>query len=127
MIIKDTFLVSEEPTQGLDDKTLTAAAKYPMNFTQLGKRCVLSLHYNGSSSFLFVNAAKIYQFKAKDSEIKDYALCLDNISKYFTINNMKNKQTKTGLTGTVKSFSVVFNSIDTNNILDIHRYLMKGT
>ena len=40
---------------------------------------------------------------------------------------MKNKQTKTGLTGTVKSFSVVFNSIDTNNILDIHRYLMKGT
>ena len=79
LIIKDTFLVSEEPTQGLDDKTLTAAAKYPMNFTQLGKRCVLSLHYNGSSSFLFVNAAKIYQFKAKDSEIKDYALCLGNI------------------------------------------------
>ena len=64
---------------------------------------------------------KIYQLKAKDPEIKDYALCLGNISKEFTINNMK----KTGLKGTVKFFSVDFNPIDTNNILDIHRYLMK--
>ena len=46
------------------------------------------------ASFLFVNATKVYQFKAKNCEIKDYALCLDNISKYFTI-NMK----KTGLKG----------------------------
>ena len=45
--------------------------------------------------FLFVNATKIYQFKAKNSEIKDYALCLANFSKYFTINKMK----KTGLKG----------------------------
>ena len=35
---------------------------------------------------------KIYQFKAKDSEIKDYTLCLDKISKDFTIDNMKKKQ-----------------------------------
>ena len=46
------------------------------------------------ASFLFINATKVYQFKAKNCEIKDYALCLDNISKYFTI-NMK----KTGLKG----------------------------
>ena len=32
------------------------------------------------------------QFKAKDSEIKDYKLCLSNISKNFTVNNMKKKQ-----------------------------------
>ena len=38
---------------------------------------------------LFVNATKIYQFKVKDSEIKDYALRLQNISKDFTINNMQ--------------------------------------
>ena len=42
--------------------------------------------------FLFANGTKIYQFKAKNSEIKDYALCLGNISKDFTINNMKKKQ-----------------------------------
>ena len=59
---------------------------------------MLSLHYNGSKSFLFVNATKIYQFKAKDSDIKDYSLCLGNISKDFTLNNT----IKAGLKGTVK-------------------------
>ena len=37
------------------------------------------MHYNGSNNFLFVNAIKIYQFKAKDSEIKKYPMCLGNI------------------------------------------------
>ena len=64
---KDILILGEGPTQGLDDTTLTAEAKYPINFTQSGKRFVLSLHYNGSNSFLFVNATKIYQFKAKES------------------------------------------------------------
>ena len=40
------------------------------------------------TTVLFANATKIYQFKAKSSEIKDYALCLGNISKSFTIDNM---------------------------------------
>ena len=42
--------------------------------------------------FLFVNTTKIYQFKAKDFEIKKYPLCLGIISKDFTTNNMKRKQ-----------------------------------
>ena len=63
-----------------------------LGFTQSGKRFVLRLRYNGSNSFLFVNATKIYQFKAKDSEIKDYTLCLGNTSKDFTIYNMKKKK-----------------------------------
>ena len=90
--------------------------------TQPNKRCVLSLHYNGSNSFLFVNATKIYQSKAKDSEIKDYASCLGNISKDFTINNMKKK----GLKRVVNFFSVDFNPIYTDDILSIRKYLMKG-
>ena len=98
--VKDILILGEGPTQGLNDTTLTAEAKYPIDFTQSGTRFVLSLHYNGSNSFLFVNGTKIYQFKAKDSEIKDYALCLDNISKDFTINNME----KTGLKGVVEYF-----------------------
>ena len=65
---KDILILGEKPTQGLDDTTLTAEGKYPIIFTQSGKRFVLSLHYNGSSSFLFVNPAKIYQLKAKYSE-----------------------------------------------------------
>ena len=85
-------ILGEGPTQGLDDTTLVAEPKYPINFTQSGKRFVLSLHYNGNNSFLFVNATKIYQPKAKHSEVKDYTLRLGNISKDFTINNMKKKQ-----------------------------------
>ena len=34
----------------LDDKTLTAEAEYPINFTQWGKRFVLNLHSNRSYS-----------------------------------------------------------------------------
>ena len=67
---KDILSLREGPIQELDDTTLTGEAKYPINFTQSNRRFVLSLHYNGSDSFLFVDAAKIYQFKAKDSEIK---------------------------------------------------------
>ena len=82
---KNILILGEGPTQGLDDTTLTAEAKYPINFTQSGKRFALSLHYNGSNSFLFVNATNVYQFKAKESEIKDYALFLGKISEDFTL------------------------------------------
>ena len=119
---KGILILGKLPTQGLDDITLTAEVKCPMNFTQPRKRFVLSLHYNGSNSFLFVNATKVYQIKAKDSEIKDYTLCLSNISKDFIINNMK----KTGLKGIVKFFPVDSNPIDTNDIFDIHKYLKRN-
>ena len=62
-----------------------AKAKYPVSFMQPNEIFVLSLHY----SFLFVNATKIYHFKAKNSKIKDYALCLENISNDFTINKKR--------------------------------------
>ena len=78
---KDILILSERLTQGLNDTTLTAEAKYPLNFTQSGKRFALRLHYEGSNSFLFVNVTKVYHFKAKNSEIKDYTLGLGNISK----------------------------------------------
>ena len=55
---KSFLILGEGPTQVLEDTTLTAEAKYPINFTQSGKRFLLSLHYNESNSFLFVNARK---------------------------------------------------------------------
>ena len=73
--------------------------------------------------FLFVDITKIYQFKVKDSEMKNYTLCLGNIAKDFTVNNMGKK---TGLKGIVNFLFVHFNPIDTNDILDIHRYLTTG-
>ena len=82
---KNILILGKGPTQGLDGATLSAAAKYPISCIQSRKRFVLSLHYNGSNSFLFVNDTKVYQFKAKNSKIIDYAQCLGNVSKDFTI------------------------------------------
>ena len=67
---KDVLILGEGTTQRLDYTTVIAEENYPIKFTQPGKRFVLSLHYNGSNSFLLVNAIKIYQSKAKDSENK---------------------------------------------------------
>ena len=63
-------ILGKGPTKGLDDATLTAKAEYSINFSRSNIKFCLSLHYNGSNSFLFVNAKKIYQFKSKYSEIK---------------------------------------------------------
>ena len=57
---KDILILGEWPTQELDDTILTAEARYPINFTQSGKRFVLSLHYNGGNTFIFVYATNIY-------------------------------------------------------------------
>ena len=62
----DILILGEGTTQRLDDTTLTAEVKYPIDSALSSSRFVLSLHYKGSDSFLFVEVTKIYQFKAKD-------------------------------------------------------------
>ena len=88
---KDILILGEGPTQELNDTTLTAKAKYPINFTQLEKRFVLSLNIMEATASYSLMLQKYINSK-QDSEIKDYALCLGNISKDFTINNMKLKE-----------------------------------
>ena len=82
---------------------------------------MLSLHYNGANSCLFVNGTQIYKFKAKYSEIVAASLCLGNISKGWSIDNMK----KTGFNGYVYDFSVDYDATDVKDIVDIHKYLRK--
>ena len=89
---KDILILGKGPRPGLDDTTLPAEAKYPINFTQPNKRFVLSLHYNRSNSFWFVNAQKYISSKQKTMKKKDYALCVGSISNDFTIYNMKKKR-----------------------------------
>ena len=81
---------------------------------------ILSLHYNGAKSYLFVNGTKIIKYKAKDSEINAIPLCLGNVSKDFSVDNMK----KTGLNGYVYDFSVDYDAIAVDDILGIHKYLI---
>ena len=45
--------------------------------------------YNGANSYLFVDGTEICKFKAKDSEIVASPLCLGNISKDWSTDNMK--------------------------------------
>ena len=68
---------------------------YSVNFTKLDKTICISLHYNGANSYLFVNGTEIIKFKAKYSEIVATPLCLGNISKNLSADNMD----KTGLKG----------------------------
>ena len=62
---------------------------YSVNFTVTRKKFCLSLHYNRANSYLFVNGKEIVKFKAKDSEIIATPLCLGNISKDWSVDNMK--------------------------------------
>ena len=81
----------------------------------------LRLHYNEANSYLFVNSTEIHKFKAKDSETVATPLCLGNISKDWTVDNIK----KTGLNGYVYDFSVDYDTIAVDDKLDTHNYLMK--
>ena len=97
---------------------------YSTNFTVTKKKLCLMLHYNGANSYLFVNGKEIVKFKAKDSEIVASLLCLGNISKDWSTDNMK----KTGLNGYVYEFSVDYNefgAVDPDKAIPfVHKYLM---
>ena len=85
---KDILVLGRGPTQGLES-TLAAEKMYYLNFTATKKKFCLSLHYNGANSYLFVNGAEIRKFKAKDCEFLAGPLCLGNISKDWSTDNMK--------------------------------------
>ena len=70
---------------------------------------------------MFVNGTEIYKFKAKDSEIVATPLGLGNISKNWSVDNMK----KTGFNCYIYDFIVDYDAIAVDDIKDIHRYLIK--
>ena len=94
---KYILILGKGPTQELDDNTLTAENEYSINFTEQHKKFILSLHYNGVNSHIFVNCFEIYRFKAKGFEIHAVPLCFGYFSKYFSVDNIK----RTGLYGYV--------------------------
>ena len=64
---------------------------------------------------------EIVNFKAKDTEIVPYPLCLGHVSKDFSLMNTTN----TGLFGYIYDFSVGYKAIANDKIHDIRRYLME--
>ena len=118
---KDILVLGKDFLQGLGNATIYAEKLYSINFTKTNTKFCLSLHYNGANSYLFVNGAEIHKCKAKDSEIVATPLCLGNISKDFSVDNMKKK----GLNGFIYDFIVDYDAIAVDDTLDIHKYLME--
>ena len=119
---KDILVLRIIPTQGLEHmQKLTAEKMSSINFTVTKKKFCLSLHQNGANSYLYVTGTEIYKFRAKDSKIIASPLCLGNISKDWSADNMK----KAGFNAYVYDFSVDYDATDFDDIKDIHKYFMK--
>ena len=121
LITKNILVLGKYFVQGLDNTTIYAEKLYSISFTENNKKFCLSLHYNGDNGYLLVNGTEIHKFKPKDSEIVTAPLCLGNISKDFSVDNMK----KTGLNGYIYDFSVDYDAVAVDDILDTHKYLME--
>ena len=116
---KDISILGKGATQELEH-TLSAEKIYSINFTEHNKKFCLRLHFDAANSYLFVNGKEIHKFKAKDSEIVVTLLYLGNISKDWSVDNMK----KTRLNRYVYDFSVDYNAAAVDDILNIHNYVM---
>ena len=81
------------------------------------KEILLILQNGWANSSWFFNGTYISKFKGKDYEIVATPFCLGNIS----ADNMG----KTGLNGYVYDFSDDYDAIAINDILHLHKYLMK--
>ena len=107
--------------QKINDATIYAEKMYSPNFTVDSKTFCLSLHYYSDNSYLFVNGREVTKFKAKNSELIKYPMCLGGLSKDYNKNSLKD----TGLFGNVYDFRVDYSAIINDEILDIHKYFMK--
>ena len=104
--------------------TIYAEKIYKHNFTEPNKKFVLSLHYDGDDSYLFVNGGEELKFRAKtfSDQVKQNVMCIGNLSSDWSSAN----STKTGLYGNVYDFTIDYNSVNmVGTIYDIHSYLMK--
>ena len=105
--------------QGIHDTMLYAEKNFYINFTDPGKKSVLS--YNGDDNYLFVNGRQELKFKCKTDQLVKLKLCIGNLSDQWTTSESE----KTGLYGNIYDFVVDYEQIvGVKAIYDIHRYLM---
>ena len=114
---KDILILGYGLVQGLDYTTLTEEKENFIKFKKQHKTLCLSLHYSEVNSYLFVNGVEIYKFKAKNSEINAALFCLRNVSEDFLVVSMKKDW--------IYGFRADYDAIVVDDILDIHKYLLK--
>ena len=101
------YCFGEGIMQGINDTTIYAEKNYWRNFTEHGEKFVLSLHYNGDNSYLFVNGRQELKFKAKNDQLIKEKLCIGNLSDQWTASESE----KTGLYGNIYDFVVDYEAI----------------
>ena len=107
--------------QGIHDTILYAEKTNSQYFTQPSKKFVLSLHYNGDDSYLFVNGKQELKLKAKTDQLVKEKLYIGNLSDQWTASESE----KTGLYGNIYDFVVDYEQIvGVGAIYDFHRYFL---
>ena len=96
------YVMGDGFTQGSHDTTLYVEKKYYRNFTEPDVKFVLSLHYNGDDSYLFVNGRQELKFKCKTDQLVKEKLCIGNLKDQWTTSESE----KTGLYGNIYEFAV---------------------
>ena len=75
-----TYLMGTGLKQSIHDTTLYTEKNFYRNFTDPSKKFMLSLHYNGDDSYLFVNERQELKFKCKTDQLVKQKLCIGNLS-----------------------------------------------
>ena len=115
------YLMGTGLSQGINDTTIYAEKNFYRNFTNPGKKFVLSLHYKGDDSYLLINGRQELKFKCKTDQLVKEKLCIGNLSDQWTTSESE----KTGLYGSIYDFVVDYEQIvGVKAIYDMHRYLM---
>ena len=115
------YVMGTEFVQGINDTTIYEKKDFYRNFTDPGKKLMLSLHYNGDDSYLFVNGRQELKFKCKTDQLVKEKLCIGNLSDQWTMSESE----KTGLYGKIYDFVVDYEQIvSVKAIYDMHRHLM---
>ena len=128
---KNFLVLGKGLIQLIENTTIYAEKTYSPNFSAENKIFVLSLHYNGDNSFLFVNGQKVTQFKAKDDVFNNTrVLTIGPLTVPVYPSGANNRLSPknvndTKLYGNVYDFSVDYSPILNENILKIHKYLVK--
>ena len=116
------YVLGKDFVQGINNTTIYPEKNYKTNFTEHSKKFVLSLHYNGDDSYLFVKGTQELKFKSAITYRDRNLLYLGNISSDWSFTN----STKTGLHGNVYDFGIDYVPLsDIKTIYDICRYLIK--
>ena len=115
------YVMGKDYVQKINDTTIYAEKMYYRNFTDPGHKFVLSLHYNGDDSYLFVNGRQELKFKAKTDQLVKEKLCIGNLRDQW----ITSESGKTGLYGNIYDFVVDYKPmVRVDPIYDMHRYLM---